>query len=261
MPPWSHREKHQNSTDKCSPVYEEQGEGRPEGGSLHLTPLATVIPHASSLIPRKETLAMLYFLFPHSSFWNKGLHSRMPHLQHTMPIITPVHTTPWWSAPVQQKYMFCLLWSRTAQRSSFLARDQILPLGRTIWMGCEWNANRSGIWSGKKKKKAPHIVLSASLSLWLEQTAPKVTLEAICWRRQRPHTAVLGCLCEEGCPAELVNPPYILNKLEISIVFQPLIIWGWVSLLDWVPPPTDGHLEQQDIPTQETQADRLCALM
>lgn len=99
----------------------------------------------------------------------------------------------------------------------------------------------------KKKKQAPHIVLSASLSLWLGQTAPKVTLEAICWRQQRPHTAVSGCLCEEGCPAELVDPPNILNKLEISIVFQPLIIWGWVSLLDWVPPPhwwtpgTAGH--------------------
>ena len=53
----------------------------------------------SSLIPRKEAFAMLCFLFPHSSFWNKGL------MEHTMPIITTVHTIPLWSARVQQEHM------------------------------------------------------------------------------------------------------------------------------------------------------------
>lgn len=70
------------------------------------------------------------------------------------------------------------------------------------------------------------VALSASLSLWLEQTGPRAAFEAICRRGQRPYTAVPGGLCEKGSTAEQVSPHNILTKLEISIVFQPLIIWG-----------------------------------
>lgn len=104
---------------------------------------------------------------------------------------------------------------------------------------CERNVDTSGrghflVWP----KKPDAVMLRASRSLARINTCRGNPGNHLL-KMAETHTAVPGWLCEEGFPAELVNPPDILSQLEISTVAQPLVTWqGWgVSYCIEPPPP------------------------
>lgn len=108
----------------------------------------SIFPDTREGKPCSATFPISTFIFPEQRS------SGTPHPQPTTPIITSAHKHPDGQL-MSSKSISGLLWRRIAQRSNFLPRDQILPLGRTARMGWEPNTKTRGIshflvWTLKK---------------------------------------------------------------------------------------------------------------